>query len=201
MKHKMLVGLMATVLMLAAVPASAVVAETPPTAVGFSATVNLQLTSTVATQPTPAGIITAQENLSGPITSSDWDALSGAYMSTNHNSRVTLLGYADGLSEGTISGTLWGQLTVTSPQGGQSQGSFDATVTGTWALVGRTADGQPIISANIHDAGSWLAGAGSGIFAGAPARGNWSGNFSGILGLPAEYGGLSGQATFTGTHQ
>ena len=200
MQHKMLAGLVVTLLLMA-LPVSAAIAEGGPTEVAFSATADLQLTSTVATQPTPAGIITAQEALSGPITSSDWDALSGAYMSTNHNSRVALSGYAEGLTAGTVSGTLWGYLSVSSPQGGQTNGRFDATITGTWALVGHTADGQPIISANIHNVGSWLVGAGSGVFAGAPASGDWSGDFSGILGVTAQYGGLSGQATFTGTHK
>ncbi|MEE9325131.1 MAG: hypothetical protein V3U90_06240 [Dehalococcoidia bacterium] len=197
MKKKLaFLGIVALVALMA-FPATAL--AQPPTSTSFSATAVVGLTGTKATVPTPAGVITTRENLSGSVVATDWSDLAGATLSTDHNSRSALLGFTGVVgSSGSITGQLRGNFTFTSPAGDRISGRFDASIGGSWMLIDFTGTGQPIVLATVTNSGSWQAGSGSGIYSGVKASGSYSGSFAGILGAPGLFGGT---ATFSGTHR
>ena len=94
----------------------------------------------------------------GTFGDSSWDPLDGAAFWSSHDSIVRID------DDGTTFGWMWGDFTLTSPDGSVMQGTFTGKVTGNLAPP------LPYVS----DTGSWRMTSGTGVFADVSAFGSWS---------------------------
>jgi hypothetical protein len=97
------------------------------------------------------------EIVEGQMLQSSWDALSGAYFWSDHDS-VVKVG-----KDGSARGTMWGSFSMTRPDGsGVLRGAFEGKISGN------------LYTGDIYDTGTWISMGGTGAFEGIIAGGKWS---------------------------
>ena len=114
----------------------------------------------------------------GFLQQSDWELLAGTAFWSSHDSFVLVQ------NDGSAKGIMWGQFTLTRPDGSVLEGVFDGKITGN------------LYTGFISDTGMWFSTGGTGVFAGVKAWGQWSADLSFDPGM----GTLIGPLTWEGKY-